>query len=354
MTRLGMIVRGDNGGIAAQTFEAWAHLPVERTLLVDLGARGRGPTDPDLYLGGRGVVRPLLPMRTTAGAPKSDDWEWLLSEIDVLFAVEALYDLRVGRYLKRHDVRCVVHANPELTWGPELVGCEIVWPTRWQLDKATRDAEVRVLHERGDARRVLPVPVATERFLNQRRVRTRVTRLYHSPGTAMLDRNGTEALLGCLTKVSRPCELVLRGWPEEVPPQCGNVTVTQLDNMAGPYWRALPVDVDALVLPRRYGGLSLPMQEACAAGMPIITTDLEPQRSMFNGALHRVPVGRSVLATMKGGTFPVWDFARTALAEAIDHVIDTDTEALSRAALDWADANCWANHLPAYLELLDL
>jgi glycosyltransferase involved in cell wall biosynthesis len=55
------------------------------------------------------------------------------------------------------------------------------------------------------------------------------------------------------------------------------------------------------VMPRRYGGLSLPMQEAASLGMGVITTDLEPQNRWFPPdslvpaslyAQFRTPVGR--------------------------------------------------------------
>src|SRR5690606_2061207 len=40
-------------------------------------------------------------------------------------------------------------------------------------------------------------------------------------------------------------------------------------------------DFDAMILPRRYGGLCLPMNEALCSGLPVIMTDISPNNRIL-------------------------------------------------------------------------
>jgi len=46
------------------------------------------------------------------------------------------------------------------------------------------------------------------------------------------------------------------------------------------YWD-LYTNADVLLIPRRFGGQSLPMQEAVACGIPVVTLDVAPQNNML-------------------------------------------------------------------------
>ena len=152
----------------------------------------------------------------------------------------------------------------------------------------------------------------------------------------MLDRNGTDSLLDALRYCRTPFEVLVRG-RDDLPVTIGMTRITRLPPAAH-YWDAYPPEADLMVLPRRYGGLSLSMQEAAAAGLPTVTLDIEPQRQWTDPAglvaatVHRPQVPR------RGGRFDVWTCHPRALAHRLDDLAQhPEVVARMRAhALAWA------------------
>jgi len=119
------------------------------------------------------------------------------------------------------------------------------------------------------------------------------------------------------------------------------------------YWRAYD-GMDALVLPRRYGGLCLPVQEAMAAGLAVVMTDCPPNPTMW-------PV-LPVRARAKGelgtpsGPVKMWEADERLLGAQLDALAADrgalhEAQAASRA---WAVAHSWEALLPMYREELAL
>lgn len=336
--KLGLIARADNGGLGAQTWEAWRHLRPERTLLIDMAEHGRGECQPDRFRGDFGLVY------IVRGYPEDRHVEKFVDGLDAVFTCETFYSPRFVRLAKRHGVRCVAQCNPELYDAHHLAGAHVVLPTSWEA-------------ERVPGAEVLPVPIGLDRFAGERRQRTEARVFYHPTAPAMLDRNGSLLVRQALPFVKSQVTVIIRGAEglhgfASSRQITDTVQLVELPNTPEPYWAAYPPDADVLLLPRRYGGLCLPMQETAALGLPTITTALAPQVD-YPHAWY-VPAERPSPVDMKGGRFDVWNADPRLLAAMIDELAARpDLVAdLSEAALEWSAALAWEHHQDAYGEVL--
>jgi hypothetical protein len=153
--------------------------------------------------------------------------------------------------------------------------------------------------------------------------------------------------------VERPCWLYVRGGHPAAGDrhtwQVGNVTVQWLPPVEH-YSDAVPPDVDVMLMPRRYAGLSLPVQEAAYQGVVVVMSNLSPNIDWIHPDL-RVPMLSHKQVEMKGGWFPVWDTDPAHLAAIWNMLLDSpDRVSLaSDEMLRWGDSITWERWGPAYL-----
>lgn len=342
MTRLGLWgARMDSGGLSAQTLEFARHLKPNRILAMDLGDRGRGAVNRAMYPWER---------TTVVEGCTVDDGRTIarfLRDVDVVWGAETFYCARLVAMARRVGVRTVLQANPELYGMDRDDPPDEVWlPTSWEA-------------ERIPAARVVPVPIARDRL--PYRPRTECTTFLHVAAPAFHDRNGLRLLLGALRYVRNPCRVIIRA-PEktELPASAyrsrwRHIEIVIDRSTHGDYWATYPDEADVLVLPRRYGGLSLPMREAASLGMPVLTLDLEPQRRWLPPEAM-VPSRRGRAVPMVGGRFTVHDADPRDLAERMDRFLTEPdlVERMSKEADAWAEMLSWERWAPEYRKLLGL
>lgn len=329
---LGLVARCDNGGLGTMCWEAWRHLQPAKTLVVRASGPACGRPDPTRYQGGSGEVR------TIQGSPTPADAAWLTSGVDTIYSAETWYGPYIRRAAQRAGVRMVLHVMPEY-WLPDIKADLLLAPTSWMQPPGSK---------------LLPVPVAADRF-TRREIRG-VETLYHIASPDGHDRNGTQLLLSACRHMTQPCRLLMRGngrrGPRPRSEQVGKVSVEWLPHHDGPYWEAWP-QVDALVMPRRYAGLSLPIQEAAIQGLPVVTLDRPPESTWLpEGARVPAKVAGPVV-TWRSRRVDLWDAAPADLARTLDGLIGHPDRAaaLSSASVQWADTLTWKHLLPAYREL---
>lgn len=333
--KVGLIARCDDRGLGNMTWEFYRHVKPERTLVVrePVAERQGFVQHPERYDDAtvvewferefdEAVVRP-----------------WL-SGLDVVYSAETFYDERFVEWCRELNVRTVLHAMPEF-YKPELLPPDVVWtPTSWRLSTLPAGA------------RVVPVPVAAERFKPVMRERANV--FLHVVGhRAALDRAGTTTFLRALRHV-RTALNVRIVTQDDNGPRLRNggsrhhieyVTRSALD-----YWQ-LYDNADVLVAPRRYGGLSLPWNEACAAGLALVLPDVEPNRSWPSLLVPAVEHG--YLRT-SGGEVVVHDVTPLDLAAKLD-LLAAQPERVSELSLQsmrWATNYSWESLLPLYRDEL--
>lgn len=318
MTRIALFgARADQGGLAALTLEFFRHMRPAKTLVIDLGAAGRGASRLDRYNDGSAVqvnygynddISPDLVKR-------------FCEDIDVVYCAETSYRDDVFDIMRAQGVCTVLHAMTEL-YRKDMAPPDALWvPTDWEIGRMPAGAEV------------VPVPVALDRFptVHVRDYSKPVTFLF--PGApAFHDRNGLQVVIDALAHVHQPCRVILTN----VESYSRDLTMATIHNVHGTqvtlerreweaenYWEHYTSDVDALLLPRRYGGLSLPMNEAAAAGLPIVTLDLPPQNEWILSAT-RAPAKPYRTVPMVNGTFDVYTADPDGIGAAMDVLADPE------------------------------
>ena len=104
-----------------------------------------------------------------------------------------------------------------------------------------------------------------------------------------------------------------------------------------------------LVMPRRYGGLCLPVLEAMTRGLAVVMTDIEPNRTW-----PIVPVAAAAGATvgMTLGPVRVANCDLHDLIAQIEHTLE-HLEQYQQASLTWARENTWTRLGPLYRQVMD-
>jgi len=105
-------------------------------------------------------------------------------------------------------------------------------------------------------------------------------RILHIGGKAAhLDRNGTNTIIEMLKYSKEDYEIVIRSQSEldiGVKDSRLTIDINNVENKEDMY-----VGFDALVLPRRYAGLCLPMNEALLSSLPVFMTDISPNNQVL-------------------------------------------------------------------------
>lgn len=259
--RLGLIARADSRGLGIQTRAFHDQLHPTKTMVIDCSSMKPLPIRNDWY-----------PYATWIhGLPQHRDWERFLQGLDVVLSAETFYGKDIFGIARDMGVKTVLQANFEfLDRGdqPDLWAAPSLW--RW--------------NEWPNPKVHLPVPVETSRFTPT--TAARASRFLHVIGRpAIHDRAGTIALLHALESVVADITVtitcqepgyigsLIRSEHITIP---DNIDLQAREGDQTDYW-ALYTGQHVLISPRRFGGLSLPMQEACAAGLPVISTAVNPQ-----------------------------------------------------------------------------
>jgi glycosyltransferase involved in cell wall biosynthesis len=200
----------------------------------------------------------------------------------------------------------------------------------------------------------LPPPTDAELFESVRtnNMSKNHNRLLHMGGKkAARDRNGTETVIEMLKYSKADYELVIKTQtPLEI--KCNDPRLT-IDT-GNPENREEMYDgYDAMILPRRYAGLCLPMNEALISGMPVFMTNLMPNSAilpsdwLFKAEKIDQFRAKSMIDVYAGDP--------KSLAKIVDNYMNTrKRESIKQQALEIGMENFSAERLkPKYLELLN-
>ncbi len=268
--KIGLIAYSTSTGLGYQTEEFFMNMEPFKTLLCDISQYNLIETHHDRFPGAR----------ICKGFPTERHMQWLTDGIDILFVAETPLNYRLFELAKEKGVKIVQQPNyeffdyfnkPELP-KPDLLGL----PTLWNRDKFVG---FNYCH--------LPVPVNRNKF--QRRRIKKVKTFIHIVGRPTYeDRNGTIEFLEAVKQFGGEYKFVIyyqtptdKKAIENFAPVWEKMIYAKLHHDVEffadiPDNRWLYVLGDVLVLPRKYGGLCLPVQEALSCGLPVIMTDVEP------------------------------------------------------------------------------
>lgn len=348
--RFAALLRSDHRGLGYQTRDYYRHLKPAKALHVRM-ASALGRWTPyaehdDWYPG-----VPMSDWDGRSGRLETEKARALLEGIDVLLSAETVYDDRTWGWAREAGVRTVVVGNPEFLRPETMASADlIVLPSTWQA--SAFPGTIHLPH---------PVDRAEFPFTPRPLYPGRPLRFLHLVGhRAHRDRAGTDIVLDCLRFLRHPIDLTVRcQGPLSAPQQLllrglrryqiPTVISADIDDP-----RALYADYDVLLAPRRYGGLSLPLNEAASSGLGIIAVDRDPERSMLP-AEALIPAHGDREFQFQGGLFGLDDGSSAELAAAIDRLTDDPgiVARLSQASDAYARSVSWDVLRPRWEALLE-
>lgn len=331
----GLVARADNTGLGNLTWEIWRHLSPDRTVVIDVEAYRKQPTHRDRYPG------------STWNIGLDCDWSEesirrFLDGLDTVFTAETPYNPALFSIAREMGVRSVLYVMPELfpyNEHPDLPRPDLyVCPTSYLLDNIP------------NPKMVLPLPVDRERC----RFRTRTSAngtVWHLAGRpALLDRNGSLVVVESSPFVRG--KVRLRAQTTKVSGRRAFPNLHTEQREFANYWEAYD-DIDLLAIPRRYGGLCMPLQEAASCGIPVIIPNVEPYNAGWPEPLLVEPVIDRA-RRMAGGIIPLAAIPPRRLADKVNALIEDDAlmEAMSHAMDAWAEQRSWEVMEPWWRSML--
>lgn len=354
MTKISAIVRADCGGLGSLSRSFSDRLGFHRTISL---SRHPGEHHPLWYPSNR-VADGELTIELVA---------WLCDGADVLLSFETWYGELAPRVARQMGVQTALVPMYECCplRGAGLEETDLaICPSLLDLH------EIECTPGLTAARRVfLPVPLETERIAFRRRRRARV--FLHSMGHGgIAGRNGTDRVIEAWRYVTSNARLIVRHQspPPARLPDDDRITFLSATAAGGVenYWD-LWSEGDVLLHPHRWDGLSLPIQEALAAGMPVMTTRYWPfcdaDEEDAKGERRRgwLPVSSQQMSIAVTSTtrqricreIVAYETTPQAIAATIDAWYDADISAASDEARAHAEHHSWRKLLPGYLRLFD-
>lgn len=348
--------RMDNSGLGQQTLEFFEAMQPEKTVVVDISMLERIPDRrmkqyPERY--NTNDVNQIVTI--IYGIPNEYDIRQFLEGLDVVFIAESAYNMNFYQIAKQMGVKTAVQYNYEFfdwykgsMWHnscPDL----FIAPSSWHYEDVDE-----LCKEKGIKHVYLHCPVNRDKI--ERRYLNSATTFVHVAGRpAALDRNGTYTFLKALALA--PDDLRGRVYTQdrdlmnEIKSEYPSVDV----KFNVPDYTEIYKKGSVLVLPRKYGGNCLPMNEALAAGMPVVMTKIPPQVDFLP---ERWLVGAVKSDVEFAPRFPidVYETDEAALMLKMrwfKSLSDADMREQSNIASDLADKISWATMKPNYQEVFE-
>lgn len=328
--RIGFIVFANNSGLGAQTRRLAQILKPDKVLIVDSSYFSDNKEQHFEWYKD-------FPSIISKGFPSNDDVLSFLDGLDVVFTCENPFNFNLVYWAHQRGIKVYCQVNYEFCENlskPYLpVPDKFLMPSYWKIE----DMQLRY----GDKVSYLPPIMDIKEFEEVRAhnlYRDGKKRFLHIAGTvAHLDRNGTLDLLAAVKLCKGDFELVVKTQhPLEMEYQVDDPRVTyELTNTKTN--AELYENFDALILPRRYGGLSLTTNEALMCGLPVIMTDISPNRELLP-ASWLVPSRRKEFF-MSRSLISVYEADQEKLAERIDYFVENLNIGIKHQAVDIAMKN---------------
>lgn len=357
--KIGLIARADNSGLGTQTYSFYRHMNPDKTMVVDIEHLNGNKNYPDRYQGD-GIIR-------VKGFPDHNDIDFFLDGLDVVFIAESAYNPYVFERSKQLGVKTAVQYNYEFfDWfnaSPQFMPDMLIAPSRWHY------LEVQEFCELNNIKHIyLHCPV--DRDVLEFRYIEKAKKFLHTAGKpAAHDRNGTKTVIQASKLIKSDVEIVIHFQGEQgLAHQLTHTTedyinyayengdmdkltisVQEYDNYQDVYKEG-----DVMLLPRRYGGNCLPLNEALGVGMPVIMTDVMPNSHLLppEWLIKAERIGEFTPRT----TIDIYSGDPVELAEKIDHFAGLNDEEMnmySELASAISDQISWETMKPMYIKAFE-
>lgn len=309
---VGLIAFANNGGLGIQTKRIYEMLKPMKVMIVDSTKFSMNKQlNLDWY--------PKDSM-VTDGFPRNCDINEWLEGVTTVITVENPYNFYLLHACRERGIKTIIQTNYEFcenVYASHLPVPDLfLMPSYWKVDEMKeRFGDDKVIY--------LPPPIDPDEFEEVRELNFKKKgrpRFLHIIGTlAAGDRNGTLDLLKAIPLTKKNYELVIHSQhplPNEYRINDKRVTY-RIENFEKN--SDLYRNIDGLILPRRYGGLSLTTNEALMSGIPVMMTDISPNNEWLT----------------KGWLVPAKKTSEIKV-RAIISVYSTDIELLAKRIDKWA------------------
>lgn len=282
--RIGLVARADNSGLGVQTHEFYLHMKPAKTMVVDISHMNGNKVYLDRYPGAQVVT----------GIPTEDDMRQFLTNLDVIFIAESPYDYRLYSLAREMGVKTAVQYNYEFfDWfaRPNLPKPDMLMaPSKWHFNRVQHFAD-----EHGIEHVYLHCPV--NRDVLPRRSIQQAKVFFHPAGkSAAHDRNGTLTVIEAGRYLKTPAQILIHFQGEQGLGHQATYTIADYIEFVKSYGNPYNTEIrqqdfdnypdiykqgDVMILPRRYGGNCLPLNEALSCGMPVIMPDISPNNEFL-------------------------------------------------------------------------
>lgn len=207
----------------------------------------------------------------------------------------------------------------------------------------------------------LPIPVQKREWHQRHKAR----RFLHNAGhIGWHEHKGTRQILEAIQHLTRPVDITIRAQDSEglrkMAP-CGYLPQRYVHDgagivniLAGEFCDDLyPDHYDVFVMAEKYNGESLPLKEARASGMLVMTSDRYPMNTWLNPD-YLIPV-KGYTKSRVSGAYLEFDEAEVDpkdIAAKLDFVYDTDISEESLRGREWAEEMSWEKWLPQWRKVL--
>lgn len=270
--RLGIIARCDNTGLGNQTRELVNMLKPERVMVINSQSFSKNKQFTNWYRD--------YECHHIRGFPRSHEIESFLKGLDVILSCETFYNKDFISMAKEKGIKTILQYNYEFLDNlqrPELDLPDVLLsPSYWALEAVTEAF--------GDRTKVLYLPPPTDPDLfagvRAKNVNQDYNKLLHIGGKAAhLDRNGTRSIIEMLDYSTADYKIVIRTQSQlDLNTKNPRLSI-EFDNVLNR--ENMYSEFDAMILPRRYAGLCLPMNEALMSGLPVFMTDISPNNRVL-------------------------------------------------------------------------
>lgn len=264
VVKVGLLAYATDTGLGNQTRAFYKYMKPAKTMLVDIGEFNGMKVHEDWY---DYQIR-------TKGFPTNAEIDLFLDGLDLVFVCETPLNYYLFEEATRRGIKTVQQYNFEFIdyfMNRQLPQPTVfAGPTTWNVKLMSPSIFKNLA--------LLPVPVDTS-VLPKRSIHS-ATSFFHIAGRpAVHDRNGTFDFIEA-ARISRrqlaDAEFLLycqepTNQMRQAADQAGVQIIEHVDNYADLYKQG-----DILILPRKYGGLCLPAQEAIGAGIPVIMPNISP------------------------------------------------------------------------------
>ena len=262
--KVGLIARCEDRGLGVMTRAFYEHMQPERVLIVvppnnDLPKHYEWYEDKRPY-----AATAFLREDGTLNEGGMRDW---IDGLDVIYTAETFYDWRIVEWAREAGVATVCHVMPEY-FRPDWRDMPVTewWtPTVYRLDHLPNRT------------RIVPVPIELgEAFAPNFEPHERLHWMHPAGARAKKDRNGTTQVIRAVQHCTEEHLLTICTQdPIDHFVHTQKVAV-EIQAERTNRWRNYK-DIDAVILPRKYGGLSLPALEAMASGCALVMPNVPPQ-----------------------------------------------------------------------------